>query len=42
MDYQRRLPFEFSVKELDRELIASSVQISGERRFEFRDMEGDP
>jgi hypothetical protein len=42
MAYKRKLPFECSVEELDRELIARGAQIPVENPFEFRDREGSP
>jgi hypothetical protein len=32
----RKLPLEFPVEELDRELIARGAQIPGKKRFKFR------
>ncbi len=37
MDYQRRSPAEFSVEELDMELIARGAQVPDEKRFKFSD-----
>ena len=43
MGYQiRKPPKEFSIEELDRELVARAVQIPEEELFEFEDSEGTP
>jgi hypothetical protein len=43
MGYQiRKPPKEFSIEELDRELVARAAQIPGEELFEFEDSEGTP
>ncbi len=42
MDYQQRSPFEFSVEELDRELIVRGARIPVEKRFKFSDGMGTP
>jgi hypothetical protein len=39
---QRISPFEFSVEELDRELMARGAQIPEKKRFKFSDREGTP
>jgi hypothetical protein len=40
MKYRKKSPYECSVEELDRELIARGAQISDEKRFQFTDKEG--
>lgn len=42
MTYQEKLLSEFTVEELDRELIARGAQIPGDKKFKFRDREGTP
>jgi hypothetical protein len=42
MTYRKKSPFDFSVEELDRELIARGAQIPSENPFEFRDRVGTP
>lgn len=42
MNYQRRSPFEFSVEELDRELIVRGARVPVEKRFKFSDSMGTP
>ena len=39
---QRKLPMEYSVEELDRELVARAAQIPGKKLFKFKDKEGTP
>ena len=39
---QRKLPIEYSVEELDRELVARAAQIPAEKLFKFKDKEGTP
>jgi V8-like Glu-specific endopeptidase len=39
---QRKSPLEFSVEELDRELIARGAQTPGKKQFKFKDKEGTP
>jgi hypothetical protein len=42
MKYRRKSIYEYSVEELDKELIARGAQILDERRFQFTDKEGTP
>lgn len=42
MSDQRKSPLEFSVEELDRELIARGAQTPGKKQFKFKDKEGTP
>jgi hypothetical protein len=42
MSGRRRLTVEFSVEELDRELIARGAQVPWEKQFKFKDREGTP
>jgi hypothetical protein len=42
MGYQRKSLYEYSIEELDRELIARGAQISVEKQFQFTDKEGTP
>lgn len=42
MANQRKSPLEFSVEELDRELIARGAQTPGKKQFKFKDKEGTP
>ncbi len=42
MTDQRKSPLEFSVEELDRELISRGAQIPGKKQFKFKDKEGTP
>jgi hypothetical protein len=42
MENKRKSPLEFSVEELDRELIARGAQSLGKKEFMFRDKEGSP
>jgi hypothetical protein len=42
MAVQRESPLEFSVEELDRELIARGAQTPGKKQFKFKDKEGTP
>jgi V8-like Glu-specific endopeptidase len=39
---QRKLPIEYSVEELDSELVARAAQIPGKKLFKFKDKEGTP
>lgn len=39
---QRKLPIEYSVEELDRELVARAAQIPPKKLFKFKDKEGTP
>ncbi|NIM13967.1 MAG: hypothetical protein GTO45_18130 [Candidatus Aminicenantes bacterium] len=38
----RKIPTEFSVEEIDRELVARGAQILGKEQFKFKDKEGTP
>jgi hypothetical protein len=42
MDGYRKSPIEFSVEDLDRELIARGAQVPDEKKFNFKDAEGTP
>ncbi len=42
MDEQHKSPFEFSVEELDQELIARGARVPDEKKFDFKDKEGTP
>jgi len=42
MDEQHKSPFEFSVEELDQELIARGAEVPDEKKFDFKDREGTP
>jgi hypothetical protein len=42
MEYRRKSPYECSVEELDRELIARGTRIPEQQRFHFDDREGTP
>jgi hypothetical protein len=42
MDGYRKSPIEFSVEDLDRELIARGAQVPDEKKFVFKDTEGTP
>jgi hypothetical protein len=39
---QRKSPLEFTVEDLDRELIARGAQTPGKKQFKFKDLEGTP
>lgn len=42
MDGYRKSPIEFSIEDLDRELIARGAQVPDEKKFNFKDAEGTP
>jgi len=42
MDGYRKSPIEFSIEDLDRELIARGARVPDEKKFDFNDTEGTP
>jgi hypothetical protein len=42
MDGYRKSPIEFSIEDLDRELIARGARVPDEKKFNFKDTEGTP
>ena len=38
----RKSPIEFSVEDLDRELIARGAKVPDEKKFKFKDRDGTP